>query len=63
MTINLISAIPSALWILIATVVIVFGIVVLYALRIKGDVCTELTHGKTSFKLEAKERPESKKLG
>jgi hypothetical protein len=56
MTFNFVTAIPWAFWMLLATMVVVFGIVVSYALRIKGDVCTELTHGKTSFKLEAKER-------
>lgn len=38
------------------TVVIVFGGLVFYALRIKGDVFAELSHGKTTFKFDAKDR-------
>jgi hypothetical protein len=49
---------PAALWILLATIVLVCGGLIFYALRYKGDVFAELSHGATSFKLEAKDRPQ-----
>jgi hypothetical protein len=52
----------AAIWIPAATLVIVFGALIFYALRTKGDVTARLSHGLTSFELEAKERPRQKKL-
>jgi hypothetical protein len=43
------------------TIIIVFGGLVFYALRIKGDVFAELSHGKTTFKFDAKDRRNPKK--
>ena len=37
-----------------------FGLV-FYALRTKGDVFAKLSHGLTTFELQAKERPPSKR--
>ena len=34
--------------------IVVFGILIFYALRCKGDVRAEFSHGSTMFKLEAK---------
>ena len=36
--------------------VVIGGILVFYALRIKGDVSAELSHGKTTLKIDAKDR-------
>jgi hypothetical protein len=57
---DFLSSIPIGLWLMVAVVVFVFGGLVLYALHSKGDVFAELTHGTTSFKLQAKERPRVK---
>jgi hypothetical protein len=58
---DFLSSIPAGLWFIIAVVVFVFGGLILYALHSKGDVFAELTHGATSFKLQAKERPRAKR--
>jgi hypothetical protein len=50
------------LWIFLSVVALTVGVIVLYALYCKGDVFAELSHGPTSFKLQAKERPKQKKL-
>jgi hypothetical protein len=42
-------------------VVIVSGGLIFYALRNKGDVFAELSHGKTVFRIDAKDRPNTKK--
>jgi hypothetical protein len=52
---------PAAFWILVATAVLVCGGLGFYALRSKGDVFLEASHGNSSFKLQAKERPPKKK--
>lgn len=39
--------------------VIVVGVLIFYALRNKGDVRAEFSHGSTMFRLEAMERPVS----
>jgi hypothetical protein len=59
---DLFSAFPDALWILLILVVVVCGGLILYALHCKGDVSAEVSHGMTSFKLQAKERPRRKNL-
>jgi hypothetical protein len=55
MTLDLLSQIPAAAWLIIAALA-VFGGVILFALHRKGDVFAEVSHGQTIFKLEAKER-------
>ena len=45
---------------LAALFILVFAGLVFYALRSKGDVSAELSHGKTSFKLEARGRSASR---
>ena len=55
------SDFPAALSLLIAVVVVVFGGLIFYALRYKGDVSAEVSHGMTSFKLQAKERPQRRR--
>jgi len=37
-------------------VVIVFALLVLYALRNKGDVCAEITHGRTVLRFNARDK-------
>jgi hypothetical protein len=49
------SFLPGGLVTLVAVLVMILFVVV-YALRTKGDVRAEMSHGKTMFKLEAKER-------
>jgi hypothetical protein len=43
------------------TIVIVGGGLVFYALHIKGDVFAELSHGKTSLKIDARDRRNTKR--
>jgi hypothetical protein len=57
---DLLSSIPVGLWFMVAVLILVCGGLVFYALRSKGDVLAEMTHGATSFKLQAKERPRTK---
>jgi hypothetical protein len=38
------------------TVVIVCAILIFYALRVKGDVFAELSHGKTTLRIDARDR-------
>lgn len=45
----------TSLVIFLSSIVAVFGLLIWYALRNKGDVRAEMGHGKTFFKLEAKE--------
>jgi len=60
MTINLGTGISWGVCLFLGIVVLVFGGILVYALRTKGYVSTELSHGKTSFKLEANERSPQK---
>jgi len=48
--------IPLGLWIFLGLIVVVIGILVLYALHSKGDVRAVFAHGRTMFTLEAKSR-------
>lgn len=57
---SLTSGLPF-LGLAIMAIVIVGGILVLVALHTKGDVIAELSHGKTMFKINAKDRRESTK--
>jgi len=52
---SLLSTLP-AFAVAAALVVIVAGILIWYALRSKGDVFAELTLGKTTFKIDARDR-------
>jgi hypothetical protein len=44
------------------TVVIVGGGLIFYALRIKGDVHAEFSHGKTVLRIDARGRRSTKRL-
>ena len=44
------------------TIVLVFGGLVFYALRIKSDVSAEMSHGKTTFRFDARGRRNTKRL-
>jgi hypothetical protein len=56
------SILPSNLTLLMIAVLLVTGVLVFYALRTKGDVRAEVSHGRTVFKLEAKERKGANKV-
>jgi len=49
-------------WFLLTVLVLVCGGLIFYALRTKGDVFARLSHGLTSFELQAKERPKHKRV-
>jgi hypothetical protein len=53
----LFSTVPDAVAIFLVLVIVVVGLLIFYALRHKGDVRAEFSHGSTIFKLEAKGRP------
>jgi hypothetical protein len=46
----------------VLTIILVFGGLVFYALRTKGDVFAELLFGKTTFRFDAKDRRNTRKL-
>lgn len=49
---------PSVMFMMLAALfIIVAAVLIYYALRSKGDVRAELSHGSTVFKLEASDRP------
>ena len=54
------SSLPFLAFVVL-TVIIVFGGLVFYALRTKGDVFAELSHGKTAFRFDARDRRNTKK--
>jgi hypothetical protein len=54
-------ATPLNIAIIFALVVLIFGGLVWYALRVKGDVRAVFSHGKTVLELEAKERNPTRK--
>ncbi len=55
------SSLPFIAFVVL-TIILVFGGLVFYALRIKGDVFAELSHGKTTLKFDAKDRRNTKKF-
>jgi|GEM_PF-3475997 len=55
MTTSLVVALQSGMGIAVV-VLLVVGALIWYALYRKGDVRAEFTHGKTVFKLEARDR-------
>jgi uncharacterized membrane protein YobD (UPF0266 family) len=61
MNASLVSGLP-ALALVVLTIVIVFGILIFYALRVKGDVFAELSHGKTTLRIDARDRQRRKRL-
>jgi hypothetical protein len=52
---SLASSLP-AFTLVVLTVIIVVGILIFYALRTKGDVFAELSHGKTTIRIDARDR-------
>ena len=52
----LFSNVPGAVTILLVLSIVTIGLLIFYALRNKGDVRAEFSHGSTIFKLEAKGR-------
>jgi hypothetical protein len=59
MTTSLVSVLQSGMAIFVGGVLLVVGGLIWYALYRKGDVRAEFAHGKTIFKLEAKDRKSS----
>jgi hypothetical protein len=55
-TISALSILPTNLTLLVIAALLVTAGLVFYALRTKGDVRAVVSHGRTLFKLEAKER-------
>jgi hypothetical protein len=53
------SSLP-VLALLILIIILVFGGLVFYALHTKGDVFAELSHGKTAFRFDARDRRNTK---
>jgi hypothetical protein len=49
------SAVPALAYIVLA-MVFVSGFLIYFALRNKGDVFAELTHGKTTLRIDARDR-------
>jgi hypothetical protein len=57
------SGIPViAVLALVIVIVAVIGGLIFYALRNKGDVFAELSHGKTTFRIDARDRRNTKRL-
>jgi hypothetical protein len=52
---SLFASLPVFGWAFIV-IAIVYGILVWYALRHKGDVSAELTHGKTTLRIDARDK-------
>lgn len=52
---SLFSAVPAGVFGLLVVFVLIAGFLVFCALRSKGDVRAQFSHGSTMFKLEAKE--------
>jgi hypothetical protein len=61
MTILALSLVPGNFIMLLAVSLLAVAGLVWYALRTKGDVRAEVSHGRTVFKLEAKERKSNRK--
>ncbi len=57
------AAFPTAFWICLSIILILFLALVFYALHNKDDVRAEISHGSTTFKLEAKGKTSRKRLG
>jgi hypothetical protein len=55
------SSFPGSIAVYFVTAFLIFGGLVWYALRVKGDVRAVFSHGKTVLELEAKERQSRRK--
>ena len=55
------SSLPVIAFVVLA-IILVFGGLVFYALRTKGDVFAELLFGKTAFRFDARDRRNTKRL-
>lgn len=55
------AAIPPVVALVALIFVIISALLIFYALRIKGDVFAELSHGKTTFRIHARDRKYSRK--
>ena len=55
------STLPTFAFIVLA-IVLVAGILIFCALRMKGDVLAELSRGKTTFRIDARDRRNRRKL-
>jgi Ni,Fe-hydrogenase I cytochrome b subunit len=55
------SGLPVFVFVVL-TVAIIFGGLVFYALRNKGDVFAELSIGKTAFRFDAKDKRNTRRL-
>jgi hypothetical protein len=55
------SSLPFLIFVVL-TVAFVFGGLVFYALRNKGDVCAELSIGKTALRFDAKDKRNTRRL-
>jgi Ni,Fe-hydrogenase I cytochrome b subunit len=60
--INYIASSVPVVAIVLLIIVLVFAGLVFYALRIKGDVFAELSHGKTILRFDARDRRNLKRL-
>ena len=58
---SLASSLPAFAFVVLA-IVLVAGILIFCALRMKGDVFAELSHGKTTFRIDARDRRNRRKL-
>jgi len=57
MNLSLLVFDASSIVVVAFAIVVMAGLLVFYALRSKGDVRAQFSHGSTMFKLEAKGRP------
>ncbi len=58
----LLSGIPAIVAVLVLVSIVIGAALIFYALRSKGDVRAEFCHGRTIFKLEAKDRSEGRQV-
>jgi hypothetical protein len=56
------SSLPVFAGAVVIIIIVVFGGLVFYALRTKGDVFAELLFGKTAFRFDARDRRNTKRL-
>jgi len=54
-------SLPGNIVVFFAIICLIAGALVWYALHTKGDVRAEVSHGRTVFKLEAKERKSARR--
>jgi hypothetical protein len=56
MVVHIISTLPAVVWTSVFLSRLMYGCITLYAIHRKGNFSLEYSHGRTTFKLEAKER-------